>query len=215
MKIDYKIMGIPSRKDNIEALKRAIGITDTDVFIDTECRKSPMWTWKKTAQLVSKNATHLVIVQDDAILCDRFTEFCEYLVRRFPNDILMLCNKYDVSHVLPKGVVFQPGYCVGGQATILPTSYIGRIVECQERNFPEHTEDDNMICYWAHHNNVRVLATHPSVVTTFEGGSEISHKGNTAALFEPNPIGKKWANATSKPLFNNRSWESPSSPFVR
>lgn len=46
MKIDYKIMGIPSRKDNIEVLKRTIGITDTDVFLDTVCRKNPMWTWK-------------------------------------------------------------------------------------------------------------------------------------------------------------------------
>lgn len=208
-------MGIEERRENIELLKCQLGIKEEDVFIDVEHRKNPMWTWKQTARLASNDATNLVIVQDDAILCDKFTEFCEYLVRRFPNDILMLCNKYDVSHALPRGVVFQAGYCVGGQATILPTSYIEQILSCQENEYPNHKDDDNMICYWAYHNNVRVLATHPSVVTTFEGGSEINHKGNTAAHFEPNPIGKKWANATTKPLFTNRSWERPSSPFVR
>lgn len=215
MKVEYKIMGIEERRENIELLKIQLGIKEEDVFIDVEHRKNPMWTWKQTARLVSKDATHLIIVQDDAVLCDRFAEFCEYLVRRFPNAIFTLSNTYDVSNSLPKFVVFQSGYCTGGVATITPTEYIESIITEQEEKFPHHTADDNWLCYWAYHHGIKVLCTHPCVVSTFANGSKLGHSGKTSSSFYNTPLEKKWANATSKPLFKNRSWESPSSQFVR
>lgn len=207
MKSDYKIMGIPERGENIEVLKQQLGITDDDVFLDTEHRKNPMWTWKQTATLpMESDVTHRVIVQDDSILCEDFKEFCKYLIKRFPEDIIIPCNKYDTH--LPSGVVFQPGYCPSGKAYIIPVEYIKPIIECQEKEFPDHRDDDNMICYWAHHNNVRVLSLNPSVVDVL-GESTIGHNGKKAVSFCKHPLGKKWANATSKMLYSNRDWSEP------
>lgn len=215
MKIEYKIMGVPSRLENIKLLQSQIGLSNSDVFLDTEYRRNPMWTWKQTARLASADATHLVIVQDDAILCERFTDFCEYLVKRFPNAIFTLSNTHDVSSLIPKFVVFQSGYCTGGVAIITPTEYIESIITEQEEKFPMHTDDDNWICYWAHHHGIKVLCTHPCVVSTFGNDSKLGHSGKTSSSFYNTPLEKKWANATSKQLFTKRLWESPSSQFVR
>ena len=129
MKLDYKIMGIPQRKENIDILKKQLDLTSDDVFLDTECRKNPMWTWKQTARLkVDDDITHRVIIQDDTILCDDFKQFCEYLVKRFPDAIWMLYNHKDLTNRIPKYVVFRPGCCMGGVASIIPIKYINDII---------------------------------------------------------------------------------------
>ena len=123
--IDFRIMGVPSRMDNIRLLQQQLGITDASVFLDTEYRKNPMWTWKQTARLNDQTTKqpndqttnllndHLCIVQDDAVLPERFTEFCEYLVRRFPDAIFTLYNRNDFRPRLPLGCIFTPNYCTG------------------------------------------------------------------------------------------------------
>lgn len=202
-------MGVPSRMENIKILQEQLGIGDAETFLDTEYRKNPMWAWKQTAKLVDSDATHLCIVQDDAILCNNFTEFCEYLVRRFPEEIFLLSNRNKFENTRKNGIIFQPGYCPGGICSIVPLKYIKDIIQLQEKKFPNHKDDDNFICYWAYHNNVKVLSTHPCVVTTFPNNSTLGHSGKKPTHFCKNPIEKKWANATTKPLFTTRPWDTP------
>lgn len=207
MKLDYKIMGIPQRMDNIEILKKQLDLTSDDIFLDIEGKKNPMWTWKQTARVkADDDITHRVIIQDDAILCDDFKQFCEYLVNRFPDAIWMLYNHKDLTNGIPKYVVFRPGCCMGGVVSIIPIKYINDIIKLHEDKHSDFTNDDKFIHYWANNNNVDVFSTFPSVIGTIPGESSLGHNYDYEYPRCKGPLKHKWANATLF-RYSNYKWE--------
>lgn len=198
-------MGVPSRMENILKLKSILDLSDDDIFLDIEYRKNPMWSWKQTIKDLDPNISHIVIVQDDAILPNHFKKFCEYLVNRFPNAIWALYNHKDLTKILRKYVIFRPGCCMGGVVNIIPTKYINDIIESHEKDHPMFIHDDKYIHYYASHHNIDVLSTFPSAIGTKDYQSSLDHAYDIEYPRCYDPMNHKWANSTTF-KYSNHDW---------
>ena len=206
-KIEYRIMGVPSRIGNIRLLQSQLGISDKETFIDTEYRRNPMWTWKQTVGLsMNGKTTHLCVIQDDAVLCDGFMEFCNYMVNRFPCEIIFLSNWLNLDGKLPDYCISYPGCCCGGVVTVVPVQYIDSMIDYQEKEYPEYIHDDNFICYWGYLNGIKTIAPYPSVIDTLED-STLGHNYNHPHKVCLEPMKYKWINATKIKYYKNRAFE--------
>lgn len=205
-KIEYRIMGVPSRMDNIKLLWEQLGIGEKETFLDTQYRHNPMWTWKQTVQLPKdEDTSHLCIVQDDTILPLHFKEFVERIAKKYPNSILNLYNHANMDALLIRGSIFSNNTNVGGVCTLIPCEFISPIIEEQEKEYPDFVNDDYWIGHWCYYHKVPLLNTYPSIVDTFES-SCLDHGYKPMHLFCEDTQKYHWCNATSFTLWKEHTW---------
>lgn len=189
-------MGVPQRLENTHFLQDTLSIPDSQVFIDTELRHNPMWTWKQTMNLpVPEGTTHICLLQDDAVIPKHFKEWCEKMTDKYPEEIFALYN-HKAKLPVPYGCVFTLKCNIGGVAMIIPVEYIPKIIETQERDYPDAIDDDLMVCTWAFDNGVRMLCPWPSIVDT---GTDtyMEHVAKGKIHFCDDTEKYHWANATN------------------
>jgi hypothetical protein len=90
VKIAYRVQNVAGRD---AALKRLLPLLPrtVEIMVDMEVgRPSPWRGYHRCLQNPPKNATHLCIIQDDALPCEGFTTKLEEAVTEKPDDVLSL-----------------------------------------------------------------------------------------------------------------------------
>lgn len=170
MKLSAAIMGHPKRMEFIEELKEEL--PGVPVILD---EKNDRWdTGSRSLLAYEPDATHHVVVQDDAILCKDFLEGCEAVARYAPRKpVCLYIGKVRphaqtvspaVQHVRDTGGAFLemdgPWW---GVAVIVPTIFIPKL--CQWGATRKHIANyDKRMARWFYLQKIKCLYTVPSLV---------------------------------------------------
>lgn len=170
MKLSAAIMGHPKRAGFIEDLKKEL--PGVPVVLDT---KNDRWdTGARSLMSYASDATHHLVVQDDAVLCQDFIEGCERVAQSAGD--LPVCLYIGqvrphartvvpaVAHVRDSGKAWLsmagPWW---GVAVIIPTRYIPKL--CEWGATRKHIVNyDKRMARWFYLQKIDCLYTVPSLV---------------------------------------------------
>ncbi len=145
-------------------------VTDPDT---DDLRRSPWRTYLACLRTLEPDATHLLVIQDDAEPCLNFGRAVDLIVRSRPNVPLVLfcpglgqqrraildaCRAGERYARLPTANTFVPAVAV-----VWPRDSVASILAYAERA-PEMTADDGHLGRWAAETGAEILATVPSLV---------------------------------------------------
>lgn len=176
MRVQIVIQHDPRRSDLLPGLLAAIPsarvISDPDPDSPT---RSPWRCYRACLEALERDATHLLIVQDDAEPCRDFEETVTAIVTAHPSDpvclfvpglgnnqrlILAACYRDErYARLDPNDPV-----CLPVVATVWPRPLIAPLLEYAARMPPSRRADDGITGEWSRQNLVPVIATVPSLV---------------------------------------------------
>lgn len=159
---DARIMGVPSRIDNINLNKARLHIPDEKIIIDYDC-EGCVATAKKAWSLPTDKA-YVLVLQDDAELCDNFVHYCNLILRAQSEAIISLfpiqfMTQYSVSR-MPQTPYVRTN-ATSGVGTIMPTAWIE---PCIASWIEALKGDDTNINVWAEANNKTIITTIPAII---------------------------------------------------
>jgi hypothetical protein len=157
-----------------EALPAAVIIADDGTGIARRKRRSGCWPIARRAWAREVAASHHLVLEDDAGLCDGFAEQLAWLVTEAPLACVSLFHgTWDCS-----------------VATLMPVAAIARWLawadadEYGSRFLPHH---DHVITHGMHSIGVAHLRSEPSLVEHLPLASLLDHPANRAVRFEQSP----------------------------
>lgn len=176
MRVAVTIQTHPSRADLATALQGRLSGSTLTVDPDPAGRPSPWRTYREALLAAPADASHLLVIQDDARPCGHLVEVLPQIAAARPDDLVVLYvgglphdHVRQMSFAASKGdpfAVLYPGYYVPAVAVLWPAAAICPLV-CwvEEQDYPpEFTADDEIIGRAADAVGVRVVATVPSLV---------------------------------------------------
>ena len=164
-KCDIKFMAVPSRMQNVAKLCLQLGLSISDVAIDTEMSGKPLKTSQKAFSLpMEEGVTHRLVLQDDLIVNPCIYEYVQLLVNRFPSNPLALYTYKRETHApdLQHGIYrlhFLPG-----PAIIMPLPIMEQI-KAEYSKYPKFRDDDWFYSWFCRHNNIKCYGVIPNIVT--------------------------------------------------
>lgn len=162
MKLKVKIMGVPSREENINKLVDELGLKSSDVVYGDESIGRPYET-SKTAftTKLGKGTTHILVIQDDVEVCEDFIENVTKVVDVFPNDILTFFNPQYSTYRGFNYYVVNSNVRMFGQAICMPVDVAKQCFNWCEDTLPDmfKIDDDLNIKRFAEANHVRIVGT--------------------------------------------------------
>lgn len=174
--ISYAIQHHPSRADLLWRTAHIDPEVVSDPFPDS-VDKNPWRTYRTAIELTPEWATHRVIIQDDAELCNDFRWAVEQAVRARPDHILCLFVPTTLrqgARRLLEACSNDEGWCaldprewVPVVALCWPTALIPEFLQWCDRKMytiSRHRADDAVVGEFAREKNHAVYATVPSLV---------------------------------------------------
>ena len=205
----------PRRADLLPGLLAELP-PDTLVVADpgaNDTLRSPWRCYRACLEALPDDASHLAVIQDDAQVCLDFPEVLKRVVEARPDDALCLfvpgvgsnhlrmmqaCRRDD------RWVELDQRQWLPVVCCIWPRETVGKILAFVDRKQypPSRWGDDSVIGDFCREENVRVMATMPSLVN--HPDLEPSLVG-TAAMAGKNParVASCWAGRTWVPLARN------------
>jgi len=153
---------------------------EPDVVCDPEPNgpRNPWRTYRQCLLLTPPEATHRLVLQDDAIVCDHFLETMQLVLEARPNSMLALfvpgshraaaldmyraCERDECFFPFP----FHTGSWVPVVALVWPAHTIPPFLEWAALKYPvtKRRADDAIVGSYAREHRTEVLATVPSLV---------------------------------------------------
>ena len=192
MNVDIRIMGVETRIDNIKMNQEILGVPDENIFIDYD-RNGVKWNAKR-AWSKETDATHVLVLQDDVILCKDFMHYCKMIVERYPDDIISFfphqfreLKDLRIYPVSPYVYVHH----VSGVATMMRTEYIK---PCLDSWRDDISGDDVNITEWAKSQGINIMSTIPALVQHIglESVYDPSRSIGGTVFYEEDPSSAKW-----------------------
>lgn len=165
----------PSRARELARLTAALDGLDPVAVTDPGGKRPSSWrTHRACLETIPADATHLLVLQDDAIVCDRFGEAVRAAVRERPDTILCLFVPgfapvaLDVNKARKRGDRWMPWTLrsfVPVVGTIYPAAHARALVEFADaRKLGPHRADDAIVAAYVRAYRVPVFATVPCLV---------------------------------------------------
>lgn len=186
IQIQITIQAVPERKEIIEKLQenlRKWGL-ESSVSYDFE-HKGSWWNLRNILQNTKKDATHHLVLQDDAVVSDNFKLNILNLIQNHPNNLITLyANRREIKDAYDKGLsIINLKNSLSGLANIWPVSIIEDFIIYTEnktwtekqigKNFWKH--DDCRIQEYVKEKNLIMLATVPCLVEHADGNSIVGN----------------------------------------
>jgi len=188
--MSVSIMAHPSRKEWVSYLHEKLG--DVPVSWD---EGDGIWENRKRATMMfDPNASHHLVVQDDALICKDFYERAQAEIEKRPDWAFSfyLGNRKQRPSIaaqamrsLPQGGVEMPRITTWGLAIVLPTKIIGPGMWRYCENLKTDSKhDDTRVAKWVKHKRVRLWYPLPCLVEHREGESLVGNShGRSAVAF--------------------------------
>lgn len=161
-KCDIKFMAVPSRMQNVTTLCMRLGLSISDVAIDTDLSFLPLKTSQKAFSLPKdKGVTHRLVLQDDVLVNPYLKESIIEVINRFPNNPIALFMGTE-KNILENG--FYRLHFLTAQGIIMPFHLIDdlKVAYSQFRDFPH---DDWFYSWYCKNNNIAIIGVKPNLVT--------------------------------------------------
>lgn len=163
--VEIRIMGIKSRQDNIKKLQKKLSISDDNVVYANESIRNPYDTCKRafTKEPSSEDITHILVIQDDIEVCNKFESIVETIVSQFPEAIWNFFNNKFNDRTEYNYFYFTKDYepIFSCQAVCMPVDFAQRCFAWCDKNLDDFSRfsDDGSIKLFALTNKIRMIGT--------------------------------------------------------
>jgi len=169
--------------------------------------------WKRAGV---RGATHHLVIQDDAVLCEGFVGLMLGALEAVPAaPVGPYCPRKIATEAQARG----ESWCwapdgVWGVAFCLPTPMVYDFLRWYGPNWaPGSNAEDGALTAWVHATGVGVWLTVPSLVDHMPGPSLLGHSlERHAAVWEPSPTAPNWSHGLADPVrgtANRPFWRHP------
>lgn len=182
--IAIAIMGYPTRIKYIKEYMLPRLPLSTQVFVDIQ-QRGVWYNAKRCHNSYNANDTHVLILQDDLLLCKNFINSVIAVVKANPSNIISLyCPSSEALKIQASGKHWMTRNAITGQAMLVPTALEPYWQLWSEKNIPNQDEkqgDDFRISLFCHHTEYKAWYCVPSLV---------QHIGNRSSTLGYNHPGK-------------------------
>lgn len=171
VKIMYRILAVRSREKHAIELAQSIGEPESSIMWDEDLRGCP-WNNNRTCEdfLKATEYTHLLTIDDDAIVVEGFKEIVEMAVLRFPDAIWTFFDNTHTFKDKPPNTPYLELFNknVRGICKVLPRAVVAPFLNFWRTEivpfYPEWNHEDTAKKMFALLNDIPVMATIPSLV---------------------------------------------------
>lgn len=163
MKISAHILTIPDRVHLLPKLVWDLGLT-ANVHTDVKGR-GPWWNAKRAWEsgLDDNDASHVLVLHDDAVLCSSFVENLEAVLRVHPDKILSLFTTEEPPEGAPMFITFNTK--CWGAGVVMPVELVEDFLQWSQDEVKKSWKaDDTRIALFAACRGLRVYCPSPSLV---------------------------------------------------
>lgn len=205
MKIEFRIMGVPHRREKyILPMLEKLKMDESIVFYDEKDGKNKnALSNARKAWLADTDAEFVCVLQDDLLLCDQFVDAAYACAKNFPNSIFSFFNTRikpcDVSKNTP--YINVVGCGVYGQAIMIPTYMIKPMFFWIDANYgKDYKHDDIAIGFFASLNDVMVMTTAPCIV------QHLAHNDSVLGYNNKNKVSRVFQQSVDVSFFDTRKF---------
>lgn len=204
MKIAYRIMACPERVNFVAAEVKKLSGLDVKVFYDTRPKGSrtggAMYTYELCVQdVINKDYTHVVIIQDDVLLVNRFDECIKKLIQKRPDHIwTCFCSRLHTIDYDNPYIEINPANA-WGQCNIIPIYLLRKIIKFKQELLPRYPHDDNLLAIYCIENGMPIYTTAVSLL------QHLCPTNSVLGFNNKNKVSKVWA---GEDIFEKVNWES-------
>jgi hypothetical protein len=121
-------MAVPERKQQVSKLTERLGIADSQIAWDHN-HLGHLYNWWQAIDIASKNnPSHVLILEDDAIIPNNLLKASEKLIGKYPSFIINLFSFRPISDgVKPGSLVMLPKALNGDVAAIYPVAWLDEL----------------------------------------------------------------------------------------
>ena len=167
IKLDIRIMGVKKRRELILSELEKLGLSeDIVIYDDRPNGGNAMYNARRAWLSPFMDCTHRLVLQDDLILCDKFTEILENCIRMFPEAVWTLFNSR-LRAVRDTRFFRFSGQEIWGQAVVMPIKIISECFNWIEETLgKDYPHDDRGIELFLReiHPEIPVVTTAPSLI---------------------------------------------------
>ncbi len=172
--LTIKMTAIDKRRDMADALRKSLGLRDSDIFWDDrpeEERGDAMYTVRKAWLSPQESGeTHRLVISEDLDVCENFRQICEEMIKAHPDACFSpfttvlndpyydeFCNGLKTPYVAHQIGIF-------GCAILLPSHLIKEAFDWIDSNLPPDVMDNTAMNAWLRHKGLQVLTTVPCTI---------------------------------------------------
>ena len=171
IKIMYRILAVRSRERYALELADSIGESQDSIMWDEEMRGCP-WNNNRTCRdfLKTNDYTHLLLIDDDAVVVNNFKQIVETAVTLFPDCIWTFFDNTHKFKDRPKHTPYIELFNknMRGICKVLPREVIAPFLEFWDKEiaplYPKWNHEDTAKKMFALLNDIRVMGTIPCLV---------------------------------------------------
>lgn len=191
--IDVRIIGVPERQEWVDKNQAILGLPDENIFMDYThmgCIHNARRAWLKPT-----DKPFVMVLADDAELCDNFMSYCERVVKAHPKKIISLFPFQFMRPVpgsrLPKDSPYVSTNNLSGCGIIMCTEYVQ---PCVDSWHPTAKGDDKSIQVWAEKHRIKMITTLPALIQHIGEVSVVdpSRSLGRTPYFDKNPCNMDW-----------------------
>lgn len=218
-RIDIKIMAVLKRREYASKLADSINLSDRNIIYDDRgvAGGGDAWYNAKRCWLYPLEAgvTHRLVLQDDIIVCNDFSDYVLKAVEKYPNAIWSF---YNGGWIKDEYKTKNTPYCrirgcrTGACALLIPVEHIRKMIEFTN-NFlgSDYKHDDQRIGFYSLCNGVDVMCCIPSLSDHIGFDSCIPHHNNknrVSRTFNRNIGNENWDSdeVNITPFMTNNFW---------
>lgn len=207
MSVAVAIMHVPSARGRAEIVQRQLGLWPDARVIEDPHREGVWptarrgWEW-----LASTSASHVLLMQDDAIPCFDMPQQVLAARDAIPRGVLCFYTRRAKSLAAAKAAgsswYWTPDDAYG-QALLMPREWVPEMLDWIERRIePSYKHDDNRVGLWARFSGRGVYVSCPSLVSHARVPSVLGHYWSDVPGLawrddEPGPI--DWTRGVANP----------------
>jgi len=203
VKVAYRIMACFDRMDMVKDELTKLAGGDVKVFYDDRPKDQRVGTYYTQLKCINDalagDYTHLVLIQDDVLLANRFDDCIHKLIEAKPYDLWTLfCPRlHEVDFQNPYIEIFPAN--TWGQCNVIPIPMLKMIMKFREEKLPNYIYDDGLYLMYCIENKIPVYTTKVALLqhlcpTTSMLGYNNKHK-----------VSKVWV---GEDVFDKINWSS-------
>lgn len=159
------IIGVRERIENIKLLCKDLSVNDSNVFYDDNSEGPLMSVIRGLKEFKNKDS-HILILQDDACLCNNFLQKCDIIINTHPTKVIGLFP-YDFLDKKINPIQSDSPYyglkILSGVGIIFPTIYADKFIEyCSV--YGDCWMDDLTLRNFCLCNQIKMIQTIPALV---------------------------------------------------
>lgn len=163
VEVTYRVYSVPEREATVRILRAEV--PGLEVWED-DARNGLWWNARRTWSAPC-STSHLLVMQDDILLCKNFTTIVDHLANLYPDSIISLySNRKAGREAFTSGSRwFRLRDLTFGQALLMPVASVQPWLDWEAEFIdPACPHDDARLGMYASHNDIDIHCTVPSLV---------------------------------------------------